>query len=154
LSDTFTQAIVDYPTTESVISAFRTAFATFDESLSRVFDKFPDREEGEWKPEEVHEILGPKDKESEPDSVFGAMRRAVMGTTALVGYISKSKKDLWVASLGDSEACKISPYLILLLVSFLFQLLDTRGPSIPLYGTPPLSTSFTTSPIRMKSTDS
>jgi pyruvate dehydrogenase phosphatase len=117
LAGTFTQAIVDYPTTESVTSAFRTAFATFDESLSKVFEKIPDKE-GEWEPYEVHEILGPKAKASEPDSLFGAMRRAAVGTTALVGYINRSKKDLWVASLGDSEACKLSPCPVLLPLSF------------------------------------
>jgi serine/threonine protein phosphatase PrpC len=41
------------------------------------------------------------------------MRRAAVGTTALVGYINNSKKDLWVACLGDSEACKLSPCLIM-----------------------------------------
>ncbi|KAF8800936.1 protein serine/threonine phosphatase 2C [Phlegmacium glaucopus] len=104
LAAAITANLTNPPPDDNVPAAFRQVFAEFDASLLKVLDHFDGKELSEWTEVDVHEVLGPKYNQAEPGSVFGAARRAVLGTTALVGYISKSKMDLWVASLGDSEA--------------------------------------------------
>ena len=86
----------------------------FDASLLHDFLKhFPQGADTNWDdplwddPAEVFEIFG----FSREDPVFVAARRTIVGATALVGFIDREKKNLWVASLGDSEAGKSRPSL-------------------------------------------
>ncbi|KAL1698494.1 phosphatase 2C-like domain-containing protein [Schizophyllum commune] len=79
----------------------------FDTSLlDDVLKHFPQGADTDWDdplwddPAEVFEIIG----YSKDDPVFVAARRTIVGATALVGFIDKQKRNLWVASLGDSEA--------------------------------------------------
>ncbi|KAL1717039.1 phosphatase 2C-like domain-containing protein [Schizophyllum commune] len=79
----------------------------FDASLlDDVLKHFPQGADTDWDdplwddPAEVFEIIG----YSRDDPVFVAARRTIVGATVLVGFIDKQKRNLWVASLGDSEA--------------------------------------------------
>ena len=79
----------------------------FDKSLLQtITDLFPYKENTDWAadkwkdPGEVHEIVGYYITEER----FKKSRRAVVGSTALIGFINKSKENVWVASLGDSDA--------------------------------------------------
>ncbi|KAI5888299.1 protein serine/threonine phosphatase 2C [Schizophyllum commune H4-8] len=79
----------------------------FDASLlDNVLKHFPQGADTDWDdplwddPAEVFDIFG----YSREDPVFVAARRTIVGSTALVGFIDREKKNLWVASLGDSEA--------------------------------------------------
>ena len=81
----------------------------FDASLlDDVLKHFPQGVDTDWDdplwddPAEVFEIIG----YSGDDPVFVAARRTIVGATVLVGFIDKQKRNLWVASLGDSEAGK------------------------------------------------
>ncbi|KAJ6585637.1 phosphatase 2C-like domain-containing protein, partial [Mycena capillaripes] len=51
-------------------------------------------------PGNVHEVIG----YSRQDLQFRDSRPAVVSTTVLIGIIDKGKKNIWVASLGDSDA--------------------------------------------------
>ena len=86
----------------------------FDASLlDDVLKHFPQGADTDWDdplwddPAEVFEIFG----FSREDPVFVAARRTIVGATALVGFIDREKKNLWVASLGDSEAGRSRPSL-------------------------------------------
>ncbi|TRM55783.1 phosphatase 2C-like domain-containing protein [Schizophyllum amplum] len=79
----------------------------FDASLiDEVMQLFPEGAATNWADPfwddsgEVFEIIG----YTKEDPRFRASRRALVGTTALVGFIDKEKQNVWVASLGDSEA--------------------------------------------------
>jgi hypothetical protein len=100
LAAAITANLISFPPADGVPLAFRQAFAEYDASLSRVLDHFSGEMASEWSVVDVLEVLGPKEKQAEPDSLFGAARRAVLGTTALVGYISTTKKDRWWHPLG------------------------------------------------------
>ncbi|KAI5888300.1 protein serine/threonine phosphatase 2C [Schizophyllum commune H4-8] len=79
----------------------------FDASLLHDFLKhFPQGADTNWDDplwddsSEVFEIIG----YTRDDPIFMAGRRTIVGSTALVCFVDKDKKNLWVASLGDSEA--------------------------------------------------
>ncbi|TRM59488.1 phosphatase 2C-like domain-containing protein [Schizophyllum amplum] len=79
----------------------------FDASLiDEVVQLFPEGSATDWADSfwddtgEIFEIIG----YSKEDPRFRAARRAVVGTTVLVGFVDKEKQNIWVASLGDSEA--------------------------------------------------
>ncbi|KAF9068882.1 phosphatase 2C-like domain-containing protein [Rhodocollybia butyracea] len=90
--------------TESLIKGIE----DYDRSLLEdgVINEFPEKEQTDWSDpmwrdhDEVWLVLGwlrehPK---------FQRARYAVVGTTALVAFIDKAKENVWVASLGDSDA--------------------------------------------------
>ncbi|KAJ6624085.1 phosphatase 2C-like domain-containing protein [Mycena sp. CBHHK59/15] len=77
----------------------------FDRSLlSKVTELFDPDED--WSGERwldrgnIHEVIG----YGQQDVQFRAGRRAIVGATALIGFIDKEREQLWVASLGDSDA--------------------------------------------------
>ncbi|KAK7039390.1 protein serine threonine phosphatase 2C [Favolaschia claudopus] len=79
----------------------------FDKSLltpiTALFEPGEDFSDPRWldPADYIHPVIGGYTKE-EPQFKVG--RRAVVGTTALIAYIDKDAKHLWVASLGDSDA--------------------------------------------------
>ena len=80
----------------------------FDASLiDEVYNLFPEGAQTDWddgfwdEPYWIFDALGGRSKESEK---FRTARRAVVGTTTLVAFIDQAKENIWVASLGDSEA--------------------------------------------------
>ncbi|KAJ7731005.1 phosphatase 2C-like domain-containing protein [Mycena maculata] len=80
-------------------------FEDFDQALlsevTGLFKDFKDKKWSEWSDSsEVHDVIGRGPK----DSQFRAGRRAVVGTTVLIGIIDNNKKHIWVVSLGDSDA--------------------------------------------------
>ncbi|KAF5344924.1 hypothetical protein D9758_011586 [Tetrapyrgos nigripes] len=79
----------------------------FDRSLLQGFyDIWPKKDQTDWDdplwldPGEVFEVIG----YSRVNPKFQRARYAVVGSTALVVFIDKAKENVWVASLGDSEA--------------------------------------------------
>lgn len=82
-------------------------FVDFDagvlHDLTKIFDEKPS---SEWTTEEIHHKIFWDEPEASTNKE--AVRRAVFGSTALVGFIAKGGKDLWVASAGDREACTFS----------------------------------------------
>ncbi|KAL1744585.1 phosphatase 2C-like domain-containing protein [Schizophyllum fasciatum] len=77
----------------------------FDASLlADLFSAFPECSYSDefWGNEDegTFEVVG----YSKRDERALAARRCLVGSTALVGFIDKAKKNIWVASLGDSEA--------------------------------------------------
>ncbi|KAF9068869.1 phosphatase 2C-like domain-containing protein [Rhodocollybia butyracea] len=90
--------------TESLIKGIE----DYDRSLlyDGVINEFPQKDQTDWSDpvwhdqDEIWLVLGwlrehPK---------FQRARYAVVGTTALVAFIDKAKENVWVASLGDSDA--------------------------------------------------
>ncbi|KAJ7230264.1 phosphatase 2C-like domain-containing protein, partial [Mycena pura] len=90
-----------------VSAVMRDTIVEFDRSLlaevTRLFEPGEDFSNPRWldRANEIHPVIGGYTRE-EPQ--FKAGRRAVSGTTALIVYIEKGEKHLWVASLGDSDA--------------------------------------------------
>ncbi len=80
---------------------------SFDISLldrfTCLFDKDEDFSDEKWRKDAKNFIfwdyIGIKG-----DAKFQAARSAVCGTTAVIGFITKDMKHVWVASLGDSDA--------------------------------------------------
>ncbi|KAI5888293.1 protein serine/threonine phosphatase 2C [Schizophyllum commune H4-8] len=77
----------------------------FDESLLRdLFEAFPECSYNDefWGNEDegTFEVVG----YSKRDERVRAARRCLVGSTALIGFIDRAKCNIWVASLGDSEA--------------------------------------------------
>ncbi|KAJ7173733.1 phosphatase 2C-like domain-containing protein [Mycena filopes] len=80
-------------------------FEDFDRSLLlKVTELFPpgeDWSDEHWAdPDNVHEVIG----YGREDQQFRDGRPAVVGTTVLIGIVDKGKKNVWIASLGDSDA--------------------------------------------------
>ena len=91
----------------AVEEALTKGIEDFDASLiDAVYKLFPDGAATDWSDEYwkgpfyVYERIG----RSKEDERFRSVRRAVVGTTALVAFVDKDSKYVWVASLGDSEA--------------------------------------------------
>ncbi|KAL1744584.1 phosphatase 2C-like domain-containing protein [Schizophyllum fasciatum] len=91
----------------AVPTALSSGIQDFDRALiEEVYKLFPEGEETDWTDEYwddeyyIYETIG-RGKE---DERFRTVRRATTGTAALVAFIDKAKKNIWVASLGDSEA--------------------------------------------------
>ncbi|KAF9023703.1 protein serine/threonine phosphatase 2C [Hymenopellis radicata] len=79
--------------------AFEKTFLEFDASIGETFMAlFAAKPSADWTMRAVINVM-----EEDPENDKKA-RRAVYGTTAIVGFLTKDKKDLWVACLGDSEA--------------------------------------------------
>ncbi|THV00719.1 protein serine/threonine phosphatase 2C [Dendrothele bispora CBS 962.96] len=73
-----------------------TTFQQFDATLLKnVLDVISSKPSEEWTKEEAVKMM-----ELHKDVV----RKAITGTTALVGFLASNRRDLWVASLGDCEA--------------------------------------------------
>ncbi len=62
---------------------------------------FAAKSSSDWTQREVIDLI-----KADPENDNKA-RRAVSGTTAIIGFLTKDKEDLWVACLGDSEACEL-----------------------------------------------
>ncbi|KAL1744581.1 phosphatase 2C-like domain-containing protein [Schizophyllum fasciatum] len=91
----------------SVEKALIAGIEEFDASLlNDVLKHFPQGADTDWNDPfwddsgEVYEVIG----YSKEDPVFCAARRTIVGATALVAFIDRAKRNVWVASLGDSEA--------------------------------------------------
>ncbi|KAE9392774.1 protein serine/threonine phosphatase 2C [Gymnopus androsaceus JB14] len=92
---------------EAVVASFVKGIEDYDRSLlQRVVDEFPQKDQTDWSDpfwqdeREVFEVLG----YNKSDPKFQMARYAVVGTTALIAFIDKAKENIWVASLGDSDA--------------------------------------------------
>lgn len=89
----------------AVEKALAEGIEDFDASLVRdLFAAFPEGSYSEerWGDEDdgAFEVVG----YSRKDERARAARRCLVGSTALVGFIDRAKQNIWVASLGDSEA--------------------------------------------------
>ncbi|KAJ7159026.1 phosphatase 2C-like domain-containing protein [Mycena crocata] len=97
VADSFDPAAPDI---EHVITKI---FLDFDQSLISNFTHLLPK--GDWADERwddfenVKKLLGSQDA-----ALFKAGRRALVGTTVLIGIIDKTKENLWLVSLGDSDA--------------------------------------------------
>ncbi|KAF9070006.1 phosphatase 2C-like domain-containing protein [Rhodocollybia butyracea] len=93
---------------DAVTESFIQGIEDFDRSLLQdgVINEFPEKDQTDWSDpkwqnhDEVWLVLGwlrehPK---------FQRARYAVAGTTALIAFIDNAKENIWVASLGDSDA--------------------------------------------------
>jgi pyruvate dehydrogenase phosphatase len=94
---------------DAVTESFIQGIEDYDRSLLQdgVINEFPEKDQTDWSDpkwqnrDEVWLVLGwlrehPK---------FQRARYAVAGTTALIAFIDNAKENIWVASLGDSDAC-------------------------------------------------
>ncbi|KAK4703122.1 pyruvate dehydrogenase phosphatase, partial [Phenoliferia sp. Uapishka_3] len=80
---------------EAISSALSSAFTSFDASIgSAVLQLFDSKPIDEWEEAEVKEVL----KENNE-----VVRRAMAGTTALVAFVPKGGKEVWVAGVGDCQ---------------------------------------------------
>ncbi len=85
----------------AIESALESVFIEFDAFIGKeATDIFAGKHYTEWTERDVWDVLRP-----DPET-FAKGRRAVVGSTALVGFLSKDRKDLWTACAGDSQACK------------------------------------------------
>lgn len=83
----------------------KTEIQEFDNSLLRGFtDQFDENEDfsdeiwggtGGY----VYGVIGYKG-----DPTFQMGRRAIVGSTALIGFVNRARTHVWVASLGDCDA--------------------------------------------------
>ncbi|KAF9064921.1 phosphatase 2C-like domain-containing protein [Rhodocollybia butyracea] len=93
---------------DAVTESFIKGIEDYDRSLLQdgVINEFPQKDQTDWSDlkwqnqDEVWLVLGwlrehPK---------FQRARYAVAGTTALIAFIDNAKENIWVASLGDSDA--------------------------------------------------
>ena len=95
----------DLPT--AVEEALSKGIQDFDTALiNAVYNLFPEGAETKWEDEHwddayyVYEAIG-RDRD---DERYRKARLANVGTTALIAFIERPKENIWVASLGDSEA--------------------------------------------------
>ncbi|KAK7462688.1 hypothetical protein VKT23_007276 [Stygiomarasmius scandens] len=80
----------------AVEAALVNTFQQFDAALiEQVLALIPNKPLKEWTKDEAVQMM-----QLHKDIV----RKAITGTTALVGYLAGNQRDLWIASLGDSEA--------------------------------------------------
>ncbi|KAF9029246.1 protein serine/threonine phosphatase 2C [Hymenopellis radicata] len=91
-----------------IADIMKTAIENFDQSLLRNFTSLFEREDfsgANWdddrKGQGIYSVVGYKGEET-----FETVRRAVVGSTALIAFINKDRTKVWVASLGDSDAGK------------------------------------------------
>ncbi|KAJ6524248.1 phosphatase 2C-like domain-containing protein [Mycena vulgaris] len=108
------------PTASDVEQVISQIFEDFDQSLllkvTRLFKPGEDWSGEEWTDRgNVHEFVG----YGQQHRRFRRGRRAIVGTTVLIGIIDKEKKHIWVVSLGDSDAVcgrmqdgKLTPILL------------------------------------------
>ncbi|KAL8276236.1 hypothetical protein RQP46_011353 [Phenoliferia psychrophenolica] len=81
----------------TISTAISAAFIEYDGSVGSAATKyFEAKPIEEWTEEEVKQVL----EEPEHNDV---VRRAMAGTTALVAFVSRDKKDVWVAGVGDCQ---------------------------------------------------
>ncbi|KAJ7870000.1 phosphatase 2C-like domain-containing protein [Mycena leptocephala] len=88
-----------------ISQAINQIFQDFDSSLiekvTKLFAPGEDWSDIHWTDRgNVHEVIG----YGKQDPQFREGRLAVVGTTALIGIIDKQKRNIWVVSLGDSDA--------------------------------------------------
>jgi pyruvate dehydrogenase phosphatase len=88
-----------------ISQAISQIFQDFDSSLiekvTKLFAPGEDWSDIHWTDRgNVHEVIG----YGKQDPQFREGRLAVVGTTALIGIIDKQKRNIWVVSLGDSDA--------------------------------------------------
>ncbi|KAJ6524256.1 phosphatase 2C-like domain-containing protein [Mycena vulgaris] len=93
------------PTVSDVEQVISQIFEDFDQSLllkvTRLFEPGEDWSGEEWMDDrKVFDIVGYRQQYPR----FRRGRRAIVGTTVLIGIIDKEKKRIWVVSLGDSDA--------------------------------------------------
>ncbi|KAL1744580.1 phosphatase 2C-like domain-containing protein [Schizophyllum fasciatum] len=112
----------------SVERAFIEGIEEFDASLlDDVLKHFPQGPDTDWDDPlwddrgEVYEIIG----YGKEDPIFCAVRRTIVGSTVIVAFVDKAKRNVWVASLGDSEAGA------LLVVFLLGRIVDDRLHCVP-----------------------
>nr|GAT45097.1 predicted protein [Mycena chlorophos] len=90
---------------EDLEQRIATIFEDFDRALLErfieYFGKDVDWEDPKW--DDLHEVLGIIGYDNSEES-FRVCRRAVVGTTVLMGIIDKAKSSVWIVSLGDSCA--------------------------------------------------
>jgi len=90
--------------TTALIEGIQEYDRTLIDDLVCMFPKGYDEDWAQWddaddSPNNVFSVIGVKGDED-----FDVARRAVVGTTALVAFIDEKGENIWVASLGDSEA--------------------------------------------------
>ncbi|KAJ6524262.1 phosphatase 2C-like domain-containing protein [Mycena vulgaris] len=93
------------PTASDLDQVIAKIFQDFDQSLiahvTGLFSPEEDWADMYWAdPSNVHEVVG----YGQQDPQFRKGRLAVVGTTVLIGIIGKEKNQIWVVSLGDSDA--------------------------------------------------
>ncbi|KAF7294373.1 PPM-type phosphatase domain-containing protein [Mycena chlorophos] len=90
---------------EDLEQSIATIFEDFDRALLErfieYFGKDVDWEDPKW--DDLHEVLGIIGYDNSEES-FRVCRRAVVGTTVLMGIIDKANSSVWIVSLGDSCA--------------------------------------------------
>ncbi|KAJ7466170.1 phosphatase 2C-like domain-containing protein [Mycena galericulata] len=101
------QRVADHfdPTALDLDQTIVKIFEDFDQSLilpvTGLFRSGEDWSDTHWEDRSnVHAVVG----YSNEDAQFREGRRAVVGTTVLIGIIDTAKKGIWVVSLGDSDA--------------------------------------------------
>ncbi|KAF8828313.1 hypothetical protein HHX47_DHR4000530 [Lentinula edodes] len=94
---------------EAVVTSFIQGIEEYDRWLIQgVIDEFPQKDQTDWSDpfwedeREVFSVLGWLKEHPK----FQRARYAVVGTTALIAFIDRAKENVWVASLGDSDACQ------------------------------------------------
>jgi len=92
--------------TAALVEGIQEYDKTLIDNLVSMFPKGYDEDWAQWDdaddaPNNVFSVIGVKGDED-----FEIARRAVIGTTALVAFIDKKGENVWVASLGDSEASR------------------------------------------------
>ncbi|KAH7872128.1 phosphatase 2C-like domain-containing protein [Lentinula edodes] len=92
---------------EAVVTSFIQSIEEYDRWLIQgVIDEFPQKDQTDWSDpfwedeREVFSVLGWLKEHPK----FQRARYAVVGTTALIAFIDRAKENVWVASLGDSDA--------------------------------------------------
>ncbi|KAF8911300.1 phosphatase 2C-like domain-containing protein [Mucidula mucida] len=100
LEASITAALASSGETHAAVQhAFEKTFLEFDTAIGEDFMAlFAAKSSSDWTQREVIDLI-----KADPENDNKA-RRAVSGTTAIIGFLTKDKEDLWVACLGDSEA--------------------------------------------------
>ncbi|KAJ3866212.1 phosphatase 2C-like domain-containing protein [Lentinula novae-zelandiae] len=92
---------------EAVVTSLIQGIEEYDRWLIQdVIDEFPQKDKTDWSDpfwedeREVFSVLGWLKEHPQ----FQRARYAVVGSTALIAFIDRAKENVWVASLGDSDA--------------------------------------------------
>ncbi|KAF9034428.1 protein serine/threonine phosphatase 2C [Hymenopellis radicata] len=111
-ADTLPQLLADHITQnidkQDIPTMMTEVIESFDISLldkfTVLFDKDEDFSDEKWHGDAAEGFIFHKHLGIKGDAKFHAARCAVTGTTAVIGFITKDRKHVWVASLGDSDA--------------------------------------------------
>ncbi|KAF9034431.1 protein serine/threonine phosphatase 2C [Hymenopellis radicata] len=109
--DTLPQLLADHITQnidkQDIPTMMTEVIESFDISLldkfTVLFDKDEDFSDEKWHGDAAEGFIFHKHLGIKGDAKFHATRCAVTGTTAVIGFITKDRKHVWVASLGDSD---------------------------------------------------